>query len=132
MLIRKATKEELPFIYSTWLKSYKHSSQFAARIRNDIYYDYHQQIVKRLVNRSEVLVACESTDGPIFGYLVYETPNLIHFAYVKKSFRHLGIFKELLGHAQLNLNDCAFTHWTKSTDKMLELQTKMLYIPYLV
>lgn len=132
MLIRKATKEELPFVYSTWLKSYKHSSQFAARIKNNVYYNYHQQIVKRLVSRSEVLVASESEDGPVFGYIVFESPNLIHFAYIKKSFRHLGLFKELLKESKLNLDQCGFTHWTKAVDKIVDLNPNILYIPYLV
>src|SRR5271165_681887 len=95
--IRLGNKEDLPFIFSTWLKSFRYSSSFAKEIDNETYYKFHQQVIERILSRSpSIYIACDQLHpDTVFGYIVYEGP-VLHFAYVKKSFRKLGIARALL------------------------------------
>lgn len=93
---RAVNSEELSFIYSTWLKSYSISG---ANCFNDnhLYYKYQRMLIDKLLGQSSVLVA--EVDGEVLGYIVFEikTPFLmIHWAYVKKTFRGMGIYQAML------------------------------------
>ena len=39
------------FIFATWLRSYKHSSQFARRVPDRLFYKFHQAAIARMVFR---------------------------------------------------------------------------------
>jgi hypothetical protein len=94
--IRKATGQDLPFIYSTWLNSFKHSSNIGKSCRSTIFFEEYRQIIDNILAQSEVRVACHhEVPDVIFGYAVYD-PECIHYAFTKESFRKLGIAKKLL------------------------------------
>lgn len=94
--IRLANGNDLPFIYATWLESYRYDSHFGKSHRNNIFFEDYRKVTDLLLQNSDVFVAA-STDDPdiIYGYLVKEQPNTLHYVFVKGPFRRWGIAKAL-------------------------------------
>lgn len=102
--IRDGEAGDLNLILNSWLKTYK-TSKFAQDIPSDIYYKYQQEKIKNLLKASDVIIAHDQEDPThIFGYACFD-PNIIsnvcvlHYLYIKKPFRGLGIFTDLLAAA---------------------------------
>ena len=97
--IRPATPKDIPFIFSSWLKSYQDSS-FAQSVRKDIYYSEHHALIDTHIKKGSVFCAVNKTDDEqIFGWisccLTTPVPS-INYIYVKHPFRSLGIAKALM------------------------------------
>lgn len=136
--IRAANTDDISFLMNSWLKSYRYGSWFTKRIRDSVYFKYHHQIVTGILSRGScnVIVAVDPTDTYfILGYLVsekFEDKNIIHYAYVKDTFRGKGVGRKLIEASGLDLNKCCFSHWTKPVDEIIKKYAGMTYIPYLV
>lgn len=127
--------EDLPFIYSTWLRSFRNNSLFAKEIKQDLYYKYHKQVVERILNRNPIAYIITPKDGEstILGYVIAEWCGpkelVMHFAYVKKAFRGFGLADRMLGLIKPSLK--YVSHLTKSSRKFLKKNSDVLYCPYL-
>lgn len=135
---RPYTKEDTNFIYATWLNSYYYGSRFAEHLTKEVYYEYHQEIIRRIIegHKTDILVAC-SLDDPntIFGYMVIEHMTgkpIIHYMYVKGPFQGFGISSKLLSESRLKLSDCYFTHWTRDCSWLIDKYPELVYNPYLI
>jgi GNAT superfamily N-acetyltransferase len=130
--IRQAKGNDLNFIYSTWLRSYKHDSPVTKQIKRDLFFKEHQRLIDKIFMRPNINIymACKDDDEDlVFGYIVYE-PKTIHFIYVKESFRKLGIGKRLLG-CLPTLNDVEASHLTYSLIELWNAgKLKVNYNPY--
>lgn len=127
---RRGKPADANFIYATWLRCYKHSSRFARNIPDRIFFEQHHAVVARLLDRCEVLIATPANDAEtILGYSVTE-PGTIHFVYVKKPFRRMGIAGALLAH--LDPESCLHTHWTEGWDLLRSKWPNCEYNPYLI
>lgn len=126
--VRAGGPADVNFIYATWLRSYRHSSQFAARIQDAVFYRYHQAAIARILQRGAAVNVCTPQGEPelILGYAVAEG-CVLHFVYVKKPFRRGGIGLALAGKPEL------FTHWTKDWDSLkARACPEAQYNPYLI
>ena len=124
--IRQALESDLAFIFSTWLRSYKHDSPLTWMIHSDTFFKGHQAYLERLLSRPgiEALVSCNSEDpSHIFGWLVWEKPTLVHFVYVKRALRREGVASELLRKTGLpeDLHGCEISHFTNSAKNLMDL-----------
>lgn len=95
-VLRPPKASDIAFIYSTWLKNLYFGNSWFRSIERKVYFDKYKLVLDRVLQRSTVLVCC-LTDDPdvVLGYVVYE-PGILHWIYVKKGFRRLGIGKLLL------------------------------------
>lgn len=132
--IRPAMEEDIPFIFSTWLKSYR-DSLFAQNISTTIYYAEHHKVVERLLKSCSVFVACDDKDvSQLYGYICAENIDsilVVHYTYVKHSFRWLGIGRQLLNaieHDQTKVS--IFTHNTKIC-RILANKFNFVHSPYI-
>lgn len=92
---RTSTGLDVPFIFSSWLKSYAKARGLAGS-EKAAYFRAQHAVIDRLLQRSQVLVACDPSDpGEVWGYCVNDT-RAIHWVYVKQVFRRFGIATELL------------------------------------
>ncbi len=95
---RGAKGEDLNFILSTWLKSYK-DSDFGRSIPNEIFFSFHQSLIRKIIGHEHnaVTILCAPEDpNQIIGYIVYNTKApIVFFTYMKFSFRRLGLAKML-------------------------------------
>ncbi len=119
--IRPPTPDDLAFIYSSWLKSYKHDSLLGKSVRTTVYFENYREVLDRLLATSSVLVACISDEpSVILGYLVHED-SIAHYCFVKESFRRMGIGASLLEYAHLTKKLVQFTHATGKLFSMLDM-----------
>ena len=93
---------DVNFILSTWLKSYYEAMKFysSGSIRvpfpwGDVYFQGHQEKIKKLLESASCLV-CNAPDeeDQIIGYIVFDEDSL-HYCYVKQVYRKMGVAKEL-------------------------------------
>lgn len=130
--IRDAVADDLNFILSSWLKSYRQSSQFAKHIPSRLYFEWHQKVIKRILERQTTRVRVAYTpEAPevILGYFVAEEQGDIwvaHYLYVKKAFRRFGIAKELFN----NVGYMEYTHMTDECRWILNKVLSLVYNPY--
>lgn len=90
-VLREHTAEDMPFIFNSWLKSYKANS--ACKLVPDVlYFKSHTKIINFLLSKSIVLIACFPEDPTeIIGYVVYQIVSdivVIHWIYVKDKHRY--------------------------------------------
>lgn len=133
--LRKATQEDVGFIFNSWLKSYKYSL-FAKGITNTIYFSEHHKIVENLLKQNETIIACNDNDpSQIFGFINAGRVDgilAINYMYVKQPFRNLGIGKTLLNSFEHDASTAAiYTHHTRMSEK-LAAKYNLVYHPYLL
>lgn len=132
--IRPLTEADVPFIFSSWLKSYR-ESQFGRGMARTFFFTEHHKVIERLLKTCEVFIACNDQDvADIFGYICGERTGgvlVIHYIYVKHTYRNLGIGKLLLN-CFSHTGDVAalYTHKTPAADKLAE-RFNMAYHPYI-
>lgn len=125
VVIRDANEADVPFIFNSWLKSFR---PFAGPVSPIIYYEFQHKLIEQLLQRSVVRVACSVTDtNEIYAYLVSELiddVSIIHYAYTKHTFRGLGLQRKL------GLSSSGFyTHRTNCSRFLYPDQ--LIYNPYL-
>lgn len=132
--IRNATEADVPFIFNSWLKSYRGSSS-AKAVSNPVYFEFQHKAIEKLLQRSQVFMLCSAEDSTqVYGYIVTEEVEqvpIMHYCYVKYAFRGMGLCSALMKHAKLDKNKGGFyTHDTHAAAKLLG-KTKFVYNPYL-
>lgn len=97
--LRQATSEDASFLFSAWLKSYRHNAAVHAA-PNAVYFKYHHELIERTLSRSTILIAHPDDDAEqILGFAVFEERNglvICHYVYVKQPYRHTRIASEIL------------------------------------
>ena len=133
--LRPLIEDDLPFLFNSWLKSYR-VSHFADKITNTIYFEDHHKLIRRILQDSKVLIACNPSDpSQLYGYVVAGEEDgilVVHYLYVKHTFRNMGIGKTLLdatGHSTDKAG--VYTHHTRMADKLASKQN-FVYHPYLL
>jgi ribosomal protein S18 acetylase RimI-like enzyme len=133
--LRPVIDDDTAFIFNSWLKSYRFS-HFGEKITNTIYFTEHHKILEKLMASSKVLIACNQEDpSQVYGYIVggeLDGIIVLHFIYVKHTFRNMGIGKTLLdawGHDKEKAG--VYTHHTRIADRLAS-KYNFVYHPYLL
>ena len=133
--IRLAKANDINFIYSTWLRCYKHDSPLTKYTKREIFFEEHQKLLDRLLTKkgTTVAVAVDDKDPDlIFGFLAYE-PKIVHFCYVKEPFRKMGIARQLFESQKIVPEECRATHLTYSLlDLWTAKKVEITFDPYLL
>lgn len=134
--LRSVREEDVPFIFSSWLRSY-HQTRNAKTIDNRSYYAGQHRIIEAILDRpgTEIMVATDKEDETqILGYVVFEHRLefvMIHWLYVKLPFRNFGIGKQLLAQVpRLKGRKTVVTHLPK-LEKKVHMDSSLEYNPYL-
>ncbi len=105
---RPATLADKNLIFSTWLLGLYHGNELFHEVPKDIYFAEYKKVVTHLLMKSQVTVACLKDDPDVvLGYVVTEGATL-HWVFVKKAWRKLGIATTLVP-----INIKRVTHLTK-------------------
>ena len=69
---------------------------------------YHDIVLKKILNKCTLLVACDPDDPDvIWGYVAFDQENpVLHFVYVKGAFRKMGIGTRLMDEAFKRCDGC--------------------------
>ena len=136
--VRQAQESDLPFVYSTWLKSYR-QSDWAKEMSNDVFFSQHKTIVASILESEnvEINIVCGLDDeDALYGYIVAERVadrSLVHFMYCKYNFRKLGIMSNLVRELGYFEGDGAnfITHLPRNY-QALKSKFNLEYSPYLL
>ncbi len=136
-IIRKALPEDISFIYSSWLKSFRYGSTANKLIRTNVFFTNYREVLDSILAKSLTLVAC-LPDSPevILGYMVYEE-DILHYCFIKHSFRRLGIASSLLEQTGLKDSEVQVTHMTNELSGFFDTLIlvkglKLEYNPFLL
>jgi GNAT superfamily N-acetyltransferase len=146
--VRAAHQSDVPFLTSTWLKSARDAFHYRG-IPNTVYYDNMHFILEQVLPRATVLVACDpDAVNVVYGYVVGEVIDgclTIHYCYVKKAWRRMGIlsllFRRLLEHErdfgryfQVTHRSKAFKRFfdSRQVDGLIPAQWEYTYNPFLL
>jgi len=130
-IIRPATGHDLAFIYDSWKTSYRLGSYFGKSFRRfNKNYQGYDRVIDWILTRplTKILVACSREEQfVVFGYIVYQE-DYLHYAFVKKSFRNLGIFNSLFKEAERPYN---FSHRTQHFEPVSK-KKELNYDPFIL
>lgn len=134
--IRPPTDQDIPFIFNSWLKSFRETGFLCNPVSNTIYFDSHHKLIQKILKRATVFIACdERYPDQIFGYIVAEKIDgvfVLHYVYVKHNFRKSGIAKTLLNafDHDATIGSCC-THLTRVAERLI-LKYNVIYHPYVI
>ena len=134
---RTPTPADHPFIYSTWLKSYRHSD-WARNMSNDTFFFHHKQIIEAILEcpTTKITLICDQEDpDQLYGYCVARELSdkaVIHFCYVKYNFRKLGLMKQLVENAGYFSKSITFITHIPRNYADLKAKWNLEYNPYLL
>lgn len=95
--IRKGRATDVPFVISSWLKSY--NAWLKPVEREAGYWQAHKYVIAALLERATLYIAAsDHNDDIIYGWACLEDgdPAVIHYVYVKAPYRRAGIARSLL------------------------------------
>lgn len=133
--LRQANDEDIPFIFNSWLKSYR-SSTFARNISSTVYFTEHHKVIKKIIESNHVIIACnDDNPGQIYGWICAgKTDGIftLHYIYVKQPFRNFGMGKQLLNAFEHDPSYAAiYTHQTNFGAKLAP-KHNFVYHPYVI
>ncbi len=115
ILLRRGENGDVPFITSSWLKSFRDAPSVAG-VPNTAYYYYQHKILEEILPDAEVWVACnvdrhDQALGWICAFPAKEA-LILHYCYVKQPFRRLGVAEMLFRHLRRRFpgGEVMFTH----------------------
>ena len=134
---RTSTLDDKDFIYNSWLKSHRHSEE-CSRMNNETYYSNHKKIIENILKKANILICCNPEDeSQIYGYIAFEYMKeydsfVIHYCYVKYTFRKLGLARNILNAVfpELTKDPIVCTYLGKVYDKLKE-KYLLVYNPFL-
>ena len=121
-------------ILRSWCKTYWERGIPTPRdyMLRSVFNQVHPQLVERILDDSEVLVA--KLEGASVGALVHQfgIPPRIHWVWVAKAFRRLGIAHALFNRMGLNpdIDSFSASHLTKDVKRVLNHPYRILYVPF--
>ena len=135
ILLRPAASEDVSFIFSSWLKSFRNSF-FAKPIDNTVYFSEQHKLIEKLVKQAPVIMACNPDDiSQIYGFICaqrIEGVFCLHYLYVKHSFRKLGIGRALVNSFEHDSSSAGvYTHHT-ACGEILKHKFNLVYHPYIL
>ena len=140
--IRTPEIEDLPFLFNSWLKSYR-PSPAVRNVPNDVYFVNHHKLIEGIFKAPEgrVYIACNPEDHEeIYGYVVGEHITLptnqmaaiIHWVYCKQKVRNHGIGSQLVERL-IKGSDVkpVYTHYVRLVDRLMK-DRDYTYNPYIL
>lgn len=130
MILTTPEADELNFVFDSWAKAFR-ASKWAGCIPNNLYDQVSRACASEIIDRgARVTVAVEVNEAGerrICGYSVAEPKRrVLHWLYVKRDLRGLGIGKRLLSEVlslpsadPTNGDGWTYSHKTNASDKFL-------------
>lgn len=101
---------DAPFVFSGWVESFR-SAHAAGPIPSDMYRTLYREILRRVLDRSRVVVAY-NLDRPtqLFGFAVRDREDdqerpVLHYVFVKQFFRRNGVARYLVQELGISTRD---------------------------
>lgn len=108
--LRDPQADDFSFVFNSWLMS-NQENEDSKRMKKSTYFKIYKQILDSVLVKANILVACNPDDeAQVYGYLVYNRLDLlvVHYIYVKYTYRKLGIARAMLKHLEPEVPDKQF------------------------
>lgn len=117
---------DLPFLHSSWGKSYYEGVNGHKLLSPEEFHIHHRPIREKILSRPNVaIIICASKEdlGHIIGYIIVEKPPqsrglILHYIYVKQVFKREGIAHKLIQMA-ITERPVLYTHSTIIAGKIV-------------
>lgn len=136
LLIRHAHKGDVPFITSSWLRSFR-DGDMVEGVPNQVYFYWHHKVLENVLSRATVMILC-LPDSPdvILAWFCFEATEgglIAHYIYTKNSFRKAGLAKKLYDFvlAEESPSQIFATHRVNPIGREFR-KKNILYNPYLI
>lgn len=133
-MVRNIHRDDVPFVTNSWLKSFRESPE-NKQVKSTFYFADGHKLLEEIIPRSVVLVVCDRQDPhQILGYACYEmfdTALILHYIYIKHTFRSMGIASTLMRYAVGAEAPPAlfYTHMTRKFRRMADKKEGWYYRP---
>lgn len=122
--LRPMTQNDRAFVIDSWLESYWRARAYKYGIARPQYKSGQAERIEAALFRSSVEVLEEPDSHLIIGYIVRES-LILHWVYVRSSFRRLGIASGLVR------DRCSwYTHDSNAIGRKFIEKFKLKYNPY--
>lgn len=122
---------DMNFVLNSWLESHRDSNE-AYYISNPLYFEKFQNIIRNIIADSDIEVVVNPENyNQIYGYICHkriDDINIVHYAYVKYTWRKLGIFRRMM--AKFN-NDAVVATFAPRDFDELRKKFPATYNPFL-
>jgi hypothetical protein len=127
--IRDYKEADKPFVLATFLRGLYYGDSWFSLIPKEVFMRNYKPIIEAILAKNYVKVACLIEDPDvIIGYSILSKDfKVIHWVFVKKSFRTMGIGKNLIP-AVIN----SATHLTKTGKTLLTKYQNCIFNPFAV
>lgn len=115
VLLREHTPDDLGFIVDAWMKNYQKSGE-VEDLTPDLYCPAQRAQINRFLRAGGAVLAVNVADPTqLFGFVAFERDEtarvaVVHYVYVKKTFRGLGLGKQLVERAVQGVDARFYTH----------------------
>lgn len=113
---REFRPSDFNFVANSYLRSYR-SGPEAKYMPSDFYYPEYKEKLTHMIKTGKVTILCSSQDeDQIVGYSITDKIldwNILHYVYIKFTFRRMGLAKQLLADLSLGQNVTICTHIPK-------------------
>ena len=136
LLIRDMQISDRNFIFKSVLSHYKHGSPHTRLIADPIFYDAHHYIIGKAMRQEGAfcrMAVLKDDPDVVFGFILGNfDPETVHYIYVKKAFRRMGMARHLVESVFDANSDIYFTHLTYDAANITRYYTQFVYNPYLL
>jgi RimJ/RimL family protein N-acetyltransferase len=126
--IRELRPNDINFVYATWTKSQYYGCSYFKPVPKEAFMAAFQARIQAILGQpdTQVLVACLNEDEDVvLGYAVITPYKALHYVFIKKAWRGMGLATALTGGA----STCVITHMTD----LLDLKKKdLIFNPFLL
>lgn len=128
--LRMGTKDDLNFILATWLRGLYYGDSWFSLIDKKVFMENYHKFLDKILSSPNTLVcvACLKEDpDTILGYSVLGDKYNLHWVFVKKAWRNIGIAKSLVPPTTKYV-----THLTKVGTAILKNSPNLSFNPFVV
>jgi len=129
---RLAAPGDIPFIFSTWLRGLKYGNKALKKVPNKAFFtEMHKTIEQVMMAPGTLVRVCclKSDPETVLGYSVASEPGILHWVFVKKAWRSIGVGTDLIP-GPVTVITCA-TDATKDFFKARGIPLQPLYAKFL-
>ena len=136
-LMREMRYGDRAYICRTILFSQIELDSYTRKINKDSFLTGHNKLINRMLDHAKCLVLVDPQEqGLIYAFIVFDHMgdfDIIHFAYVRKDFRGLGLLKNLVSIVKTKPN-VAISHINENIKpaKLKSYWTKAIFDPFLL
>lgn len=97
--IRPMTNDDKNFVYASWLRGLYYGETWYSEVPKTIFMENYHKVIDFILDSksTSVKISCLKEDpSVILGYAVLNNTNGLHWVFVRKAWRNIGIAKDLV------------------------------------